>query len=105
MTDVHSTPRWPLNRRITQALARQTFRRHHHPTRQPRRPLHRRINLALARRAYMWRHHRGLVLGSTVAQEQVFWADMRDVLAGEAAPQLTGDPFIARFTGRQLHLW
>jgi hypothetical protein len=78
---------------------------HIHTTPQRRRPVNRRINLALARRAYMWRHHRSIVLAGAVAQEQVFWADMRKVLAGEAPGSMSADPFIRRFTGRQLQLW
>jgi hypothetical protein len=66
------------------------------------RSIHRRARLALARRAYMWRHHRSIVLAPASAQEQVFWADMGKVLAGEAGQQMSGDPFILRFTGSLL---
>jgi hypothetical protein len=78
---------------------------HIHTTPQRRRPVNLRINLALARRAYMWRHHRSIVIAPALAQEQVFWADMRKVLAGQATESMSGDPFVLRFTGRQMQLW
>jgi hypothetical protein len=45
------------------------------------------------------------VIAPALAQEQVFWADMRKVLAGQATESMSGDPFVLRFTGRQMQLW